>query len=127
MRARVQIPQLSSFLVISTIVQVPILIYFTFVQDGIVPFDRCAGGLSLAATVRARGSGAPAALPARQHSRAQVAEMVLAVLALRRMIERQTAAFYQMCQEEGSDDEGAEAGELPGDEGWQDAWDYDGT
>jgi transmembrane protein 17 len=74
-----KVPEISAFLLVTAFPQFPALLYLTFFQEHLYPFDRICGILMLVLIS---------------------SEFLLGVLALRTLIRRQTAQFYRLCQED---------------------------
>jgi transmembrane protein 17 len=74
-----RVPQMSAFLLMTIFPQLPTVIYLAFYQEYIFPFDEAAGALMFAMLI---------------------IELVVGYVTLHTLIQRQTAQFYRLCQEE---------------------------
>ena len=74
-----RVPEMSAFLLISFFPQVPTLLFLTFLQEHTFPVDHVLGLIALGLIF---------------------VEVIVGVATFRRLILRQTAQFYRLCQEE---------------------------
>ncbi|GMH73082.1 hypothetical protein TrLO_g12048 [Triparma laevis f. longispina] len=74
-----RVPQMSAFLLMTIFPQLPCVLYLGFYQEFIYPFDESTGAVMLVILV---------------------VELFFGYLTLHTLIQRQTAQFYRLCQEE---------------------------